>query len=106
MQHPYPASMVVAAGSSFSLNCTATGFPAPSIAWFLNDSQIVSANNTSVRRSSPNAYTVVSVVSVTRADLHHTGNYYCEATNVDQQGGTHNDTSNQTAVLFRCKAEV
>ena len=100
--HPYPARLVVAAGEEFSLNCTATGFPVPSIAWYLNNSEVSPGNGVTIM-SSKNTYIVFSRILISRAGLNHTGGYHCQANNTSPAGVMQEDMSNLTLVQFTCK---
>ena len=94
------------AGADYSFHCTATGFPLPSISWYLNNSEVSSGNGTTITNSNSNGYTVYSTLSITRTDLHHAGTYMCIARNIDRLGQVQEDRSNATAVEFTCKLEI
>ncbi len=65
---------------TFTLNCTASGFPVPSITWLHNNTQLNLPNRTNVVIVGNNtARSVVSVLTVTMATSVDTGNYSCRA---------------------------
>ncbi len=65
---------------TFTLNCTASGFPVPSITWLHNDTQLNLPNRTNVVIVENNiARSVFSVLTVTMATSVDTGNYSCRA---------------------------
>ena len=70
--------------SSFTLVCTAEGFPRPSIQWYLNNTIITdSSNRVIVDTTSMNSIT--STLTVMMAEFNDSGVYYCEA--VSSQSG-------------------
>ena len=74
--HPMNQEEVI--NNSFTLHCTAEGFPTPSIQWYLNNTMITnSSNRYIVDTTSMNSIT--SILTVIMADFTDTGLYYCEA---------------------------
>ena len=74
------------------LSCTATGFPAPTITWFHNNSM---EGNTSAQRI--NDYTTRSIVTISMPATNDSGMYYCTAA-VD---GFNDVDSNTVTVLVQ-----
>lgn len=58
------------------LSCEATGFPAPVITWFHNDTEV---NDTTYTSEQVNAYTTNSTLTRMMPDSNDTGDYYCQA---------------------------
>ena len=74
--HPMNQEEVI--NNSFTLQCTAEGFPMPSIQWYLNNTMITnSSNRYIVDTTSMNSIT--SILTVKMADFTDTGLYHCEA---------------------------
>ena len=64
--------------NSFTLECTAEGFPAPSIQWYHNNTMISnSSNRYIVDTTSMNSIT--SILRVIMGDFTDSGLYHCEA---------------------------
>ena len=74
--HPMNQEEVI--NNSFTLQCTAEGFPTPSVQWYLNNTMITnSSNRYIVDNTSVNSIT--SILRVIMADFIDTGLYHCEA---------------------------
>ena len=74
--HPMNQEEVI--NNSFTLQCTAEGFPTPSIQWYLNNTMITNTSNRYiVDTTSMNSIT--SILIVIMADFTDTGLYHCEA---------------------------
>ena len=74
--HPIIQEEVI--NNSFTLQCTAEGFPTPSIQWYLSNTMITnSSNRYIVDTTSMNSIT--SILTVIMADFTDTGLYHCEA---------------------------
>ena len=74
--HPMNQEEVI--NNSFTLWCTAEGFPTPSIQWYLNNTMITNTSNRYiVDTTSMNSIT--SILRVIMADFTDTGLYHCEA---------------------------
>ena len=71
------------------LSCEATGFPAPVITWFHNDTEV---NNTSYTSEEVNIYTSRSTLTRTMPERNDTGEYYCQAS-VDGYEEVNSDTA-------------
>ena len=69
-----PQTKNVTTGQSFTLTCTATGDPVPSIEW--------RQNGTFYTIRDPSVIIISSVITVTNATSSDTGLYQCVATNV------------------------
>ena len=72
----------VAIGSSFTIVCTAEGFPIPSMQWYLNDTMINNSSNRYivddiVDDTSMNSIT--STLTVMMVEFNDSGAYYCKA---------------------------
>ena len=79
-----PIAQEVVIENSFTLDCTAEGFPRPSIQWYLNNTIITdSSNRVIVNTTSMNSIT--STLTVMMAEFNDSGVYYCEA--VSSQSG-------------------
>ena len=74
--HPMNQEEVI--NNSFTLQCTAEGFPTPSIQWYLNNTMITNTSNRYiVDTTSMNSIT--SILRVIMADFTDTGLYHCES---------------------------
>ena len=74
--HPMNQEEVI--NNSFTLQCTAEGFPTPSIQWYLNNTMITNTSNRYiVETTSMNSIT--SILRVIMANFTDTGLYHCEA---------------------------
>jgi len=70
--------------NSFTLECTANGFPRPSIQWYLNNTIITNSSNRNIiDATSMNSITSTLIVMI--AEFNDSGVYYCEA--VSSQSG-------------------
>ena len=64
--------------NSFTVECTAEGFPTPSIQWYHNNTMITNSNNRYiVETTSMNSIT--SILRVIMAGFNDSGVYHCEA---------------------------
>jgi len=74
--HPMKQEEVI--NNSFTLECTAEGFPTPFIQWYHNNTMINnSSNRYIVETTSMNSIT--SIMTVIMADFTDSGLYHCEA---------------------------
>ena len=74
--HPVNQEEVI--NNSFTLQCTAEGFPTPSIQWYLNNTMVTNTSNRYiVDTTSMNSIT--SILRVIMANFNDTGLYHCEA---------------------------
>ena len=74
--HPMNREEVI--NNSFTVECTAEGFPTPSIQWYHNNTMITnSSNRYIVETTSMNSIT--SILRVIMADFTDSGVYHCEA---------------------------
>ena len=74
--HPMNQEEVI--NKSFTVECTAEGFPTPSIQWYHNNTMITnSSNRYIVETTSMNSIT--SILRVIMADFTDSGVYHCEA---------------------------
>ena len=74
--HPMNQEEVI--NNSFTLQCTAEGFPTPSIQWYLNNTMITNTSNRYiVDTTSMNSITNILIVIM--ANFNDTGLYHCEA---------------------------
>ena len=71
------------------LVCEATGFPAPAITWFQNDTE---QDNTTFTNEQVNVYTTRSVFMMPMPDRNDSGQYHCQAT-VDGYEAVNSNTS-------------
>ena len=81
--------------NSFTLVCTAEGFPRPSIRWFLNNTVITNSSN----RDIDDVITMNSITSrltVMIAEFSDSGLYYCEA--VSGQSGLNDVNSSMVNI--------
>ena len=78
LHHPSPSSgtPTIQAEERLALNCSATGFPVPSLSWRRDNDQVDTYNITS---SMPNVYTISSVLVIEMAAVSDRGMYLCEA---------------------------
>ncbi|XP_065901652.1 uncharacterized protein [Dysidea avara] len=70
-----PVAKEVVIKNSFTLDCTAEGFPRPYIQWYLNNTIITNSRN--INTTSINS--VTSTLIVMMAEFNDSGVYYCEA---------------------------
>ena len=61
------------------LSCSATGFPAPTIVWYHNDTAITTMGRVNIASTSSH-YQTNSTVTITSAMTNDTGDYYCNIT--------------------------
>ena len=61
------------------LSCSATGFPAPAIVWYHNDTAITTMGRVNITSSSSD-YQTNSTITITSSMTNDTGDYYCNAT--------------------------
>lgn len=64
---------------SIILTCSATGFPAPNIVWYHNDTAVTVVECVMVTTSSAR-YQTNSSIAITNAVTNDTGDYYCNVT--------------------------
>ena len=96
--HPMNQEEVI--NNSFTLQCTAEGFPTPSIQWYLNNTMITnSSNRYIVDTTSMNSIT--SILTVKMADFTDTGLYHCEANSSVFINNVNSDMMN-ISVLGEC----
>ena len=62
------------------LSCSATGFPAPAIVWYHNNTAITTMGRVNITSSSSH-YQTNSTITITSSMTNDTGDYYCNATN-------------------------
>jgi len=70
--------------NSFTLDCTAEGFPRPYIRWYLNNTIITNSSNRDIADIS-SMDSITSTLTVMIAEFNDSGVYYCEA--VSSQSG-------------------
>ncbi|XP_065906524.1 uncharacterized protein [Dysidea avara] len=93
--HPMNQEEVI--NDSFTLQCTAEGFPTPSIQWYLDNTMITNSSNRSiVDTTSMNSIT--SILRVIMADFTDTGLYHCEANSSVFVDNVNSDMMNITVV--------
>ena len=73
--NPTAASQEVVINREFRLNCSAEGFPIPSIVWFMNDTMI--SNGMTIVQSTININSSTLIIS--NANFNDSGMYYCKA---------------------------
>ena len=75
------------AGSDTILSCISTGYPAPTISWFINDTLVVEQNNdkmsinVNTMEEVGGLYNVSSTLLINELELRDTNVYHCTATN-------------------------
>ena len=74
--HPYPQNVTNFEGM-INLNCTATGFPSPTITWFHNNTL---EDNVFSLTQAINGYTTRSVFTKSMAETNDSGVYFCRST--------------------------
>ena len=77
IEHPQNQNIIGFEGT-VTLNCTATGFPAPMITWFHNDTL---ENSISYTAEAINVYTTRSTFEfmMSMAETNNSGTYFCRA---------------------------
>ena len=90
-----PQTQNITAGQSFTLICTATGYPVPTIEWRQNGTSYTIRDPSVITITSTNGQgSNSSVITVTNATTSDTGLYQCVATNV-----VDNDTQDATVIV-------
>ena len=74
--HPMNQEEVI--NNSFTLQCTAEGFPTPSIQWYLNNTMITNTSNRYIVDTT-SVNSITSILRVIMANFTDTGLYHCEA---------------------------
>ena len=72
------------------MNCSASGFPVPSLTWFHNDTLIQQTNQVSIQTDVLDSITnladdfgvITSILTVSGADVNDTGLYRCDANSI------------------------
>ena len=93
IEHPQDQNVTSIEGI-IMLNCTATGFPAPTITWFHNNTM---EDDTSYTSEMINVYTTRSIFIMSMPTTNDSGMYFCRAA-VD---GYDNVNSNTVTVLVQ-----
>ena len=89
--------------NSFTVDCTAEGFPRPSIQWYHNNTMVTnSSNRYIVETTSMNSIT--SLLRVIMADCTDSGVYYCEANSSEFVENVNSDMMN-ISVIGECRIE-
>ena len=76
VSNPMPVN-VTRIQDNITLTCSATGFPAPSITWFHNDTVVMASPRIVSIRS---RYEISSTLTITNANTNDTGDYFCNIT--------------------------
>ena len=92
-EHP-PDQNVTSFEGTIMLSCTATGFPAPTITWFHNDTL---ENSVFYTTEDINCYTTRSTFIKLRAETNDSGTYFCRA----EINGYDSVDSNEAIVLVQ-----
>ena len=86
-EHPQDQNVTISK-DNITLNCTATGFPSPTITWFHNNTLEV---NTFYISEAINAYTTRSTFTKSMAETDDSGAYFCRAV-IDGYDDVNSDT--------------
>lgn len=75
-EHPQDQNVTSFEGT-IVLRCTATGFPAPLITWFHNNT--LESNTSNIMEENVNVYTTRSTLTIPMAERNDSGEYHCRA---------------------------